>query len=483
MNRFFKAITNPLSLMRHTPSMVGGGGMSLLLPGKQGRNFTNADQADNYKSWVFCSAMRNATAIASTRLRVYATIGAGEGRPTRQKWVPLSDMEKNRILKASPTVGNSRVAQANDIVELTEHPVQELMRSINPFRNQADFMMESVLYLQCTGNCYWLIVDYKTGVQKGLPAELWILPTQYTAPIPDKNKFISGYEYGFGTEKQRLSTAQVVHYREPNIRRQLTGMGRIEAAYTAIQGYDAMEEYETATSRNPIPPLLLKYKNGSLTRAQRRELSSLWSQMLRVDNDSGGGPTVAVGDQSFDVEKLSFPPKDMSYLNGRKWRREEIVNAFGQTMALYSEQANRANVDGAIYLWARFELDPTATRIAQKINETIMPRYEESEGRVFCMFDKIAVDDQRIELDSIKAYRETAVMSANEIRTQLLGLEESDDPDADSLRNVSTASRSEVNVGRNGVPVGGAAAGVGGKLVDGGVMHPGLRGVSIRTYP
>ena len=129
---------------------------------------------------------------------------------------------------------------------------------------------------------------------------------------------------------------------------EVVGMSRIEAAFRAVQGNAAMDIYEEKLSRrNGVPDVVVNYPEIELTRKQRAELVIEWNRAMAVGNDLGGA---LITDRKATVTPLSLPPREMNYLEGRKWRREEIVNAFGQTMALYTESANRANVEGAIYI-------------------------------------------------------------------------------------------------------------------------------------
>ena len=431
-----------------------------------------------FSSWIYISANMNAQAIAATPLRLYYARARGQSLPKHAPFREIS-IRKQFMLQSKTT--NSLVQSAEQLVEITEHPVLDLMREVNPFRNRTDFMAETIEYKQCTGDAYWFIKD-GTGVMKGIPEELWTLPSQLVTIVPDDNKFIKGYIYGKGTKRIALRADQVIHFREPNLRDLYYGMGRIEACYEAATGYAAMDEFESKAARNPIPSLLVKYTNGTLSKKQRRELTLEWDRLLNVQG--GARSNIAgVADQNVDISPLSFLPRDMQFIQGRKWRRSEIAQAFGQTMALFEETANRANVDGALYKWARFELDPSMTMLSEKFNEKLLPRYDQG---LYMSFDTITPQDTQMVLQTASALQRAGAMSKNEMR-EMLGLQPLDDERANDPfyaapeKNVPLSS-TETPSGREVPPMKTHSPGMV-KRLGGGAIHPDLQETEILLYP
>jgi hypothetical protein len=132
------------------------------------------------KSWAFICSNLNAGVIAGTPLKLYTTRATGEPMP---KIAPYRKLNKydgkalvNRVKSQSPAaVANSG---GGDVIEITEHPVLDLVRNINPYRNHTETIKETMLWRQNCGNCYWYIVRGQHGMMQGIPTAIWILPSE-----------------------------------------------------------------------------------------------------------------------------------------------------------------------------------------------------------------------------------------------------------------------------------------------------------------
>jgi len=404
----------------------GAGGFEFIGNQAKTPKFSSAEAVKQYKSWTYNAATRNAVATSSATLRLFATRGSGESMPKIAPYAPITKQREAELKAANPR--NSAVRNAEDIVEITEHPFLDLMENPNPFRTEEEFRQETSLFADLTGNTYWFI-QTGSGVMAGIPEQLWILPTQITRIVPDPKKFIKGYLYGKVTKEKALFPEEVMHIRRPNPSDMWYGKGRVEGAWDAIHGSEALDNYENSTARYPIPAMFLKYKK-SLQASKRREILSEADRAIQYQARSQSY-LAGVFDSDAELEKLSFAPKEVVALQGRKWYRQAIVEAFGQTLSLYDTQAARATIEGAIYLWARFELDPTNQLIAGKINTNIIPRYDGGD-RLFCAFDPITREDAEFALKRDTEDRKASIRTINEVRHSR-GLPESDDERADDL--------------------------------------------------
>lgn len=365
-----------------------------------------------YKSWVYTAANRNAVGVASTPLRLYATKGKGQEYPKIASYRHLSSPEKKAVYREGMIQKANQIMMAEDIVEIMEHPFIDLMKNVNPEENQFGFMEETILWLDCTGDCYWYMIG-GTGLEEGIPKELWILPTNKVRAVPGKTRLIEEYKYGNKGSEQTFEPEEVIRHHRVSLRDRLYGYSRTQALWDAVWGYQAIENFEAGMAKNPVPPLMAYFK-GALTVKQKRELERELSRTLDA-NARNQSSLAGIMDSEGELKPVGISPRDIAMLQGRQFRREEIVNGFGQSMALYTENPNRANIEGAIYLWGKFELDPAMTRISQKINEKLLPRYA-ADGRLFCAFDKIATNDPQFMLQQDQMDVQNKIRAINEIR-------------------------------------------------------------------
>lgn len=413
-----------------SPSMFGGKAIieglpyaEIFTPLGKPKKFNPFTAIDQYKSWCYNAANLNAVAMAQAPLRIFSIRYTGQGMPKIAPFRRLSTYDQKIIrLKQKMSSGDDN----SEIVEITEHPMLDLLKKVNPFRNGFDYMEETSLFQDCTGNCYWYVEKSENDLLTGTPSALWILPSNYVSIVPDKEKFVAGYIYGVYGRKLFFEEADIIHFRRVNLRDQFYGMGRIEGAYTETLTCEALTNFEFSQADNRgIQDLLFKYNKGTLDKNQRRDLMAEFRNTLFRQKKE---PTPLIADENFSVEKISWSPRELLALSQREWTKETIVNAFGQTLGLYSRDAARANIEGALYKWMKFEIDPSLTRFSQKLNEKLVPLY--GEQNLFCQFDTQAQSDKTLDIAQETADRTGNIRSVNEIR-QSRNLARLDDPRAD----------------------------------------------------
>ena len=117
----------------------------------------------------------------------------------------------------------------------------------------------------------------------------------------------------------------------------------------------------------------------------------------------------------------------MSFIEGRRITREEICAAFGTPIALWAQDAIRANVEGAQYQHAKAAIQPRLRKIEEKINEKLLPMFDES-GVLFCAFEDVVPEDRVSQLAERTQYVNAGIQTRNEARAEM-GLEPIDGAD------------------------------------------------------
>jgi len=340
-------------------------------------------QVEQFKRWIYVASNKNANGVAKAKLRLWATRGPGEQR-SRAK-ARLATPAETARLKAQSQAG--RTASAEEIEEIVEHPFLDLMQNVNPWQNQHDLMYLLSVFMDLTGVGYWHIIKGPTG----LPEYIWPLPSQYTKPVPDKRKFIAEYLYGVNPiDPVHIPPEEVVRFPRPSPTDMFEGASRVAAAWLAIGGNDQDLEYATRLLlNNAVPPSMIQATGGAMLPKQRKDFELSFNQAVRNIARQGGSFAV---DKDLAVKSLAERPRDMAMLATGKVTKSEILSIFGQTEALYDSNANRANIEGAIFLWQNDELTPTLNLIEQKLNERLIPLY--NEPRLFVAFDPLVQRDK-----------------------------------------------------------------------------------------
>lgn len=414
-----------------TAAFAGSFGQGFLSSSSVTPAYSPREAAMQFRSWVYNCASRNAVMIGNAHLRLYAARGTGELPPQYAKYRRMPHVEQVHLMSRVHKAIDPNIAQrwANgEVMEILEHPFLDLMMQVNPFRDQFDHMEETSIFSDCHGNAYWYIVTGK-GLRAGIPTELWLLPSQNVAIIPDKQTFIKGYLFGGQSQHVALSQEEVIHFRRPNPADQYYGRGRIEAAFTEITGMNAIAELEADRARTRgVHDLHFQIKGGDLTEAQRNDYAYQFQNLFALNRRN---PVPLLTGGEVDVTNIAWAPKELLTSGSREFNRQCVINAFGQSTALWSESSVRANVEAGIYQWCRFEIDPSLVRYAQKINQQLIPMYE-SGDRLFCAWDQQAKEDRDFQMRQEIADRSANLRTINEIRKSR-DLDPDPDPRADDL--------------------------------------------------
>lgn len=353
------------------------------------RKYRDADALGECQSWAAIAANRNAVAIAKANMRLL-----------------FNSTEEIEEAKHFPMRTHRKAVsiESDDVVEITSHPMITLLREVNPNQDHFEFMCETSLSLDLTGNAYW----WKERGPLAMPFSLWLLKPSLVSVDIGQDMTIQGYWYGKGTSRVYLPKTDVIHFRRPTISNQYLGMGRIEQAFRAICTAKEREKYECDLLMNRgVQDMLVKPTEKTVfTESQKRELQLQLGSELRSNK-------IKVSKGDVIIEKLASSPRELLALNSREWNVKEIVNAFGQPEALYSKDSNRANIEGAIYLWGAYELDATLALIAEKLNHDLCSEYDE---RLYVEFDTTAARDKEHDLRQETADLTGHVRTVNEVR-------------------------------------------------------------------
>lgn len=373
-----------------------------------------------FRQWVFTCAQLNATAVASTPLRLYATRTTSQPKARTRGAAPRQLKRKDiDALQRRPGVANlAHVKAADDIEEIVDHPLLDMLAGVNEWYDGFEALELTSIYQDLTGSAYW---HTPVNVALGVPTEFVVLPAQWVTPLPGKGDvLISGFRYGrYMDNRVTFDPTEIIWFKFPNPEDPLKGMGCVEAAVKSVDLFASYQDYEKALSDNRArPDMLIKYTKGNLNPKTRKTLEQDWNQTLGGVHNAG---RVRVTDQDYDVEFLGFKPNEMANLRGRDWTLLEICNAFGVPVALLmAKDVNRANADAAFRKYMQFGITPRLRRLEQRLNAKLAGKYD---TRLFLAFDNVVPENDELILRQRKSDLETGKRTVNEIR-----IEDGEDP-------------------------------------------------------
>lgn len=381
-----------------------------------------------FGSWVSAAATLNANAVANVPLRLYVREKGGKKAlwPTRK----VSPRRKRYLMGDAQrcphrVVMTKAAQQADDMVEVIDHPILRSLYTVNPWMSGFEFLHTLSLHLDLTGNAYTFMATNDAGG----PGEFWLLPPDQTFVIPDRERWIAGYEYRprSGADNVTFEPEEIAHFRLPNPRSQWYGMGGVEKMWWAINANNAAVIQDFRMYENGArPDYAIIIRNAAANADALDRYSAMINKELAGVHKSRK-PWTMTGD--VQIQPLNFNPKDMM---GREDLVEEIAAAFSVPVSLLKgNDPNRANAEVGYASWREMAIAPRCRLIEEVLNQNVLPRYDLGEDAMLAFDDPVPGNEDR---DSQIADRrlKAGVVTINEVRTEI-GDEPSDDPMADRL--------------------------------------------------
>lgn len=316
------------------------------------------------------------------------------------------------------------------------HLFEQLLRSPNPIMSRFEFLFATVVCYNLTGNFYWYL---NKRSESAAPLEMFIVPPHRIAPIPDGQSFIKGYLYDNGPDRVALEPWQVVHGKRYNPLNPYVGLSSLESLTDVAVGDLAMQRWNRnlfARDNAKVP--------GALAFADPVD-DATWAKMKEDINRQHGGVRRSlmmlrnVGKGGVQWVNMAMSQRDMEFLAGRTFNKEEIYGVFAPGLAsMLAVNATEANSLAGRRTFTELAVWPALVALAEKITNDLLPLY--GSGLVG-EFDDIRPTDRALQLQEQGAAE--AVMTVDEVRARFYDLS----PLGDERGNMLPAQVASVAVG------------------------------------
>lgn len=233
-----------------------------------------------------------------------------------------------------PMVGRKGNSAFGQIVK--DHPVLDILNTkSNPGENSYIFRyrLSAQLLLSTRG----AFVEMIRG-RNGKVVALHLLPPQYTSPIPDPKKFVSGYQVLLpGAGKLVVPAEDVLWFRHPHPLDPYLSMTPMEAAGIAIEIENLSKFYNRNFLINDGRPGGLLVVRGDMDEVDKEELRT----RFRGNVARAGAVSVIASEDGVEFVDTGSNPRDAAYVEMRRITKEEILAAFGVPESVIGNAANR----------------------------------------------------------------------------------------------------------------------------------------------
>jgi HK97 family phage portal protein len=373
------------------------------------RTPTPSELLAELKNTAWTCASLNAAACATYPPRLYVSTRSGQPAP-RCLTRALDAPALRRLQTAAHLTPHTRASVR--IEEVTEHPLLDLLRQVNPAHNAFDLWELTTLYQEVFGSAYWLIENGPLGV----PVAIWPLPTQFVGMrrSANGNALVDAYIYRPLGQEYDFRPDEIIHFRYPDPNSPYTaGLSPLRACWEQVALASQFTAFKRAKFENHAIPDALISPAAVLGEEERHRLELMWNERLR----KGGTGRVVVAEADVRVQLLAHTMGDLAALADLRATREEIANAFHVPLSFLSTETNLANLQAAEHQHSAHAIAPRIRRRDEKLNEQLVPRFDPS-GRLFLASDDPVPINREQTVREREVYLKFGVLTINEVRSQ-----------------------------------------------------------------
>lgn len=243
------------------------------------------------------------------------------------------------------------------------------------------------------GNAYWLkIRNNLLGV-----VELWWIPPWLMEPKddPDKNEFISYYQYTVGGKQVRVPVSEVVHFRNGlDPRNPRLGMSDLHSLLREVFSDDEASNFVASLMRNMgVPGVIVSPKNASISAEEARDAEKIFDQ--RFGGDRRGKAMVMRG--ATDVHQFAWSPAQLELSSIRDVSEERVCAILGIPAAVvgFGSGLQQTKVGATMRELVQLAwisgIIPMQHAMAGDLENQLLPEFEGKPERFECFFDEAMV--------------------------------------------------------------------------------------------
>lgn len=303
-----------------------------------------------------------------------------------------------------------------EIDEIYEHDALSLLYSVNDFQTKDTFLEIHQTYIELTGESVWAILRDTNGN----PTELWTLRPDWVSVLPSKQDYIEGYEYrpyglGSGGQSIRFKRNDIIFFKEPNPVNPYRGKGRVQAGAYQIDIDTFSDDWNRTFFYNSALPYLVFTSEKNISPEAIKRFMEQWRSKFEGRFNSH---KVAFLGGGFKPEKIGGNMKDLDFMEGKRYIRDEILALFHLSKANIGivEDVNRANQEASDARFAKTVLKPRMTSLVSYLNEFYLRNWADED--LFFDYDDPTPEDVEFKLKVYENGLKNGWMTINEVREE-----------------------------------------------------------------
>ncbi len=288
----------------------------------------------NNHVWVYAAVMAIASNISQVPFKVYTEDAQTPVRPNIDR-TPRSGRRRRALHMFHNQKMRKCGLRIRGAVENFDHPIASVLHTPNPLMSQSQLFEMISMWMALRGACF-LLKTNESGQAVGpgqMPTYLWPMNPDLFDPIVEGGEFI-GWRIQIpyndpatgkrGGSMIEVARDEVIWFRYPDPKDPLGWVSPITAAASGIMMDMAAIAYNRAVLMNGAKPGGLLLHEDDVDEKEEEKLRKYWAGRHEGPQNAN---KIAILTGAFKYVDIGLGPKDMQYLEQRKWDREEIFAA------------------------------------------------------------------------------------------------------------------------------------------------------------
>jgi len=294
-----------------------------------------------------------------------------------------------------------------------EHEILSFLQYINPLTTFYDQVEATQIYLELTGEAFWIIL--KDG---GKPQEAWLVRPDWMKIMPSKKDIIEHYVYNPGgntMNKVIIPKENVIHFKYFNPLNPYRGKGSIQAAAMPLDIHTFAQEWNRNFFFNSAIPGLVFTTEKKLNEKVIKRFITQWQASYGGRAKSN---KIAFLGSGFKLDKTTMGTKEMDFADQQRLMRDDILAVFKVPKSILglTEDVNRASAKATNISFMERVITPRMMKFVGCLTEFLLPMYEEK--NLFFDFTDPAPEDVEIKLKKYENALKYGWLTPNEVRAE-----------------------------------------------------------------
>lgn len=305
-----------------------------------------------------------------------------------------------------------RTGQSHPLLRLLERPSED------QWKTGQDLLEALYSDMELQGNAY----IYKERDSTGVTRALYRLRPDNMKILPGRNRgegMVRGYLYQVNGKDLKYSVDEVIHLRTFNPASEFLGQSSLSAArLAATVDIQAQLRNKALMLNSAVPDGFLEVDRSLDDKAVAR-IERAWKKAHR---GSENAHKVSILEGGLKFKSAGIPPKDLEYIEGRRFSREEIASCFRvpPVMVGILEYANYSNSQEQKVSFWWDSMTPKETKMAKALTIALADEHTSTPGTLRITFDLSGVHPlvkEQLEMAKVdKELTQAMVLTINEVR-------------------------------------------------------------------